>query len=195
MTLILASTSRIRQAVLANAGVAFTVRSPLASEVQIKKTLSDLKPVQIAMTLAEAKAASVSTPDSAELVLGADQVLALEAAVFDKPRDLTEARAHLIALRGRTHELHSTLCCMRGGKTLWRHAGMARLTMRDFSAAFLDRYLARAGSDAASSVGVYKLEGEGIQLFEKIEGDYFTILGLPLLPLLGFLRQQGEIVS
>jgi septum formation protein len=147
------------------------------------------------MTLAEAKAASASKPDSTELVLGADQVLALEASVFDKPRDLAEARAHLLALRGRSHELHSAICCVRGEKTLWHHVGTARLTMRNFSTAFLDHYLVRTGSETASSVGAYQLEGEGIQLFEKIEGDYFTILGLPLLPLLGFLRQQGEVVS
>ena len=195
MTLILASTSRIRQAVLANAGVAFTVRSPLADEAQIKKGLGRVRPAALAMTLAEAKAASASMPDSTELVLGADQVLALEAAVFDKPRDLAEARAHLLALRGRSHELHSAICCVRGGKTLWHYAETARLTMRDFSTAFLDHYLVRAGGEAASSVGAYQLEGEGIQLFEKIEGDYFTILGLPLLPLLGFLRQQDEVIS
>lgn len=193
MTLILASTSRIRQTVLANAGVAFTVRSPRADEAQIKKSLGRVKPAALAMTLAEAKAASI--PNSTELILGADQVLALEAAVFDKPRDLAEVRAHLLALRGRSHELHSAICCVRGEKTLWHYAETARLTMRDFSTAFLDYYLARTGSEAASSVGAYKLEGEGIQLFEKIEGDYFTILGLPLLPLLGFLRQQGEVVT
>jgi len=195
MTLILASTSRIRQAVLANAGVAFTVRSPLADEAQIKNSLGRVKPAALAMTLAEAKAASASIPDSTELVLGADQVLALETAVFDKPRDLAEARAHLLALRGRSHELHSAICCMRGGKALWHYAETTRLTMRNFSTAFLDHYLVRTGGEAASSVGAYELEGEGIQLFEKIEGDYFTILGLPLLPLLGFLRQQGEVGS
>lgn len=195
MTVILVSTSPIRQTVLKHAGVDFTVRSPLADEARLKKTLGVAKPEDIAMALAEAKARSVSEPESLDLVIGADQVLELAGEVFDKPRDLTEARAHLSALRGKTHELHSALACARGGKIIWRCASTARLTMRSFSQAFLDSYLTRMGGEATRSVGAYKLEGEGIQLFEKVEGDYFTILGLPLLPLLAFLREQGELIS
>lgn len=195
MTVILASTSPIRQTVLKHAGVDFTVRPPLANEARLKKTLGVAKPEDIAMALAEAKARSISEPDSVDLVIGTDQVLALAGTVFDKPRDLAEARVHLSALRGRTHELQSALACARGGKIIWRCTATARLTMRSFSEAFLDSYLTHMGGEATRSVGAYKMEGDGIQLFEKVEGDYFTILGLPLLPLLAFLREQGELAS
>lgn len=195
MTVILASTSPIRQTVLKHAGVDFTVRPPLANEARLKKSLGLAKPEDIAMALAEAKALSISEPDSSNLVIGADQVLALGEAVFDKPRDLAEARAHLSALRGRTHELHSALACARYGKIIWRCLATARLTMRPFSEVFLDSYLAHMGSEATRSVGAYKMEGAGVQLLEKVEGDHFTILGLPLLSLLAFLREQGELAS
>ncbi len=195
MTVVLASTSPIRQTVLKHAGVDFSVRSPLTDEARLKKTLGPAKPEAIAMALAEAKAGSISEQGSAELIIGADQVLALDGAIFDKPYDLPEARKHLSVLRGKTHELHSALACARGGKIIWRCAEMARLTMRTFSEGFLDSYLARLGGEATRTAGTYKLEGEGIQLFEKVEGNYFTILGLPLLPLLAFLREQGELAS
>lgn len=193
MTVILASTSPIRQTVLRHAGVSFSACPPLTDETQLRKTLGPAKPEDIAAALAEAKACSISERGASELVIGADQVLALAGAIFDKPRDLAEARVHLLALRGKTHELHSALACARGGKIIWRCTKTARLTMRFFSEAFIDSYLTRMGGEATRSVGAYKLEGEGIQLFERIEGDYFTILGLPLLPLLAFLREQGEV--
>lgn len=195
MTVILASTSSIRQAMLRQAGVSFSVRPPLTDEAQLKKALSLANPKDFAAALADAKANSVSGRESSELVIGADQVLAFDGAIYDKPHDLAMARAHLSALRGKTHELHSALACARGGKIIWRCATTARLTMRPFSEAFIDSYLARIGSEATRSVGAYEFEGEGIQLFEKTEGDYFTILGLPLLPLLAFLRDQGELAS
>jgi septum formation protein len=195
MTVILASTSPIRQSVLHRAGVAFTVRAPLTDETQVKKTLGAMKPKDVAMALAEAKAGSISGQDAADLVIGADQVLELDGAIFDKPKDMAEARLHLSALRGKAHELHSALACARNGKIIWRCMRTARLFMRKFSDAFLDSYLERMGAEATRSVGAYKLEGEGIQLFEVVDGDYFTILGLPLLPLLAFLRAQGEIAS
>ncbi len=195
MTVILASSSPIRQTVLKHAGVEFTVCSPSADEAQLKKTLGLAKPADMAMALAEAKARSISGPELLDLVIGADQVLELAGAVFDKPRDLAEARAHLSVLRGMTHELHSALACACGGEIIWRCARTARLTMRSFSQAFLDSYLARMDVEVTRSVGAYQLEGEGIQLFEKVEGDYFTILGLPLLPLLALLRERGELAS
>jgi nucleoside triphosphate pyrophosphatase len=195
MTVILASTSSIRQAVLKHAGVEFTARSPLADEALLKKTLGVAKPADLAMALAEAKARSISGPESLDLVFGADQVLDLAGAVFDKPHDLAAARTQLSALRGKTHELHSALACARGGEIIWRCAATARLTMRSFSQAFLDSYVTRLGVEATRSVGAYQLEGEGIQLFEKVDGDYFTILGLPLLPLLALLRERGELAS
>jgi len=195
MTVILASTSAIRRILLQNAGVAFTVRPSLIDEKQLKKTLDPARPEDIATALAEAKACSISRQGALELVVGADQVLALAGTIFDKPRDLAEARAHLSALRGKTHELHSALACACAGKIIWRHMETARLTMRSFSDTYLENYIARMGSEVTRSVGGYKLEGEGIQLFEKIEGDYFAILGLPLLPLLVFLGEQGELVS
>lgn len=195
MTVILASTSPIRQTVLKHAGVEFTVRSPLTDEAQLKRTLGLAKPADMAMALAEAKARSIPGPKSLDLVVGADQVLELDGTVFDKPRDLAQARTQLSALRGKTHELHSALACARGGEIIWRCARTARLTMRSFSQAFLDSYLARMDVEATRSVGAYQLEGEGIQLFEKVEGDYFSILGLPLLPLLALLRERGELAS
>lgn len=195
MTVILASTSPIRQTVLKHAGVEFTVRSPLTDEAQLKRTLGLAKPADMAMALAEAKARSIPGPKSLDLVVGADQVLELDGTVFDKPRDLAQARTQLSALRGKTHELHSALACARGGEIIWRCARTARLTMRSFSQAFLDSYLARMDVEAIRSVGAYQLEGEGIQLFEKVEGDYFSILGLPLLPLLALLRERGELAS
>jgi len=195
MTVILASTSPIRRAVLQDAGVAFLVRPPLTDEAELKKAFGPAKPDDIAMALAEAKACSISQEGALELVIGADQVLSLTGTVFDKPRDLAEARAHLSALRGKTHELHSAVACALGGKIIWRRMKTARLTMRSFSDSFLESYMVRMRSEITSSVGAYKLEGEGIQLFERIEGDYFAILGLPLLPLLAFLREQGELAS
>ncbi len=195
MTVILASTSPIRRTVLQNAGVAVSVRPPLTDEAELKKTLGPAKPEAVALALAEAKACSISKAGALELVVGADQVLAFAGAIFDKPRGLAEARTQLSALRGKTHELHSALACARGGKIVWRCVKTARLTMRSFSNLYLESYLGRMGGEITRSVGAYKLEGEGVQLFEKIEGDYFAILGLPLLPLLAFLREQGELPS
>lgn len=195
MSLILASTSPIRQTLLKHAGVAFTVLAPRTDEAELKRTLAPSPPGDIALALAEAKALSISAENAPELVIGADQVLAFKDAIFDKPRDAAEARAQLAALRGQIHELHSALACARGGKIIWRHAETARLAMRPFSDAFLEFYLTRMGGEATRSVGAYKLEGEGIQLFEKIEGDYYTILGLPLLPLLAFLRAEGALAT
>ena len=187
--LILASTSASRRAILDAAGVAFTAIAPDVDEDAAKAALlaAGAGPLDVAAELASLKAIAVSRLLSG-LVIGADQTLELDGALFDKPRDLAEARRTLEALRGRAHRLHSAVAVASGGEVLWSEVVTARLTMWPFSDAFLDRYLADQGDAVLSSVGAYLIEGRGIQLFEKIEGDHFAILGLPLLPLLNYLR-------
>jgi septum formation protein len=192
---VLASTSRARAAILTGAGVAHAAVGADVDEGEAKAALlgSGAGPREIANHLAEAKALKVSRQRPGALVIGADQTLDLDGKLFDKPADLAEARGHLSVLRGRSHRLHSAVAAARDGAALWRELESPRLEMRAFSDAFLDGYLARNGAAALSSVGCYQLEGEGAQLFDRIEGDYFAILGLPLLPLLGFLRRQGAL--
>jgi len=179
---------------LEDAGLAFTAQSPRVDEEAAKASLraQGLKPCDQADVLAELKALSVSR-GSSDFVIGADQMLAIEGDVLDKPKDLDEARAHLTKLRGRTHELITAAVIAREGAIIWRHINTPRLKMRAFSDDFLDDYLARAGDGALHSVGAYQLEGLGAQLFERVEGDYFSVLGLPLLPLLAFLREHGIV--
>lgn len=143
----------------------------------------------LSLRLAEEKARVVSQLYPYSFVLGADQVLECEGRLFDKPASLSEARSHLIALRGRQHRLVNGLVVCKGADVLWSHTAIATLTFRDFSDDFLDRYLQISGESLLSSVGGYRLEDQGSQLFDSIEGDYFTILGLPMLPLLAYLRQ------
>jgi septum formation protein len=197
--IILASTSRARREMLAAAGVPFTVEAADVDEPAIRKTLlaaeSAATPPQLADALARAKAEDVSQRHKGSLVIGGDQVLALGTELLTKAKDEATARATLKKLRGKTHELHSAVALAADGKVLWTHTGTARLKMRDFSDAFLEEYLTRAGDRIGQSVGAYELEGLGVQLFDKIEGDYFTILGLPLLPLLAELRAQGMIAA
>jgi septum formation protein len=147
----------------------------------------------VAETLAEMKASRVARRHPGALVIGADQMLVCEDRWYDKPESVADARTHLQALRGRQHALVSALCVVRNDTRLWHHREYARLTMRPFSDAFLDDYLAASGPEVLESVGAYRLEGLGIQLFSKIEGEYTTILGLPLLPLLDFLRGHGVV--
>lgn len=147
----------------------------------------------IALALAEAKARAVATHFPDALVIGADQILDCDGRRYDKPANREEARAQLIALRGRTHELVSAVVVVQGDRLLWRYAEQARLRMRDFSDAFLDFYLIKADSGLTGSVGAYQLENLGAQLFSSVEGDFFVILGLPLIPLLAFLREKGVI--
>jgi septum formation protein len=193
--LILASTSQARRALLAQAGLAFEALAPAVDEAKLKSIASRLKPAAMASFLAEAKAASLAKERGDTLVIGADQVLALDGEMLEKPGSPAAARAQLERLRGRTHLLETAVCCAQGSTIVWRHLGQARLTMRNFSDAFLTGYLDLAGRGALASVGAYQLEGRGIQLFEAVEGDYFTILGLPLLPLLAFLRSREAIAS
>ena len=196
-TLVLASRSRSRIALLAGAGLEFVAEPSEVDERAVEAPLlaAGADPAAIALHLAEAKAADVAARRPADLVLGCDQTLGLGATRFVKPESPAAARAQLKTLRGRTHELHSALVLARGDTVLWRHVSVARMTMRPFSDAWLDDYLARAGEAVLASVGCYQLEGLGIGLFEAIDGDYFTILGLPLLPLLAELRRMGHLAA
>ncbi|HEU0222257.1 MAG TPA: Maf family protein [Paracoccaceae bacterium] len=191
--LLLASASAARRAMLEAAGIALQTVPARIDEAALKGALAaeGARPRDIADALAEAKALKISRRHPEALILGADQVLAAGDALFDKPADLAAARAQLLALRGRAHELLSAAVIAEGGEPVWRHVGRARLTMRDFSDAFLDDYLAREGGHVLASVGAYRIEGAGVQLFSRIEGDHFCILGLPLLEILAYLRLRG----
>lgn len=189
--LVLASTSIARRALLSGVGLAHEVVAPAVDEAVEKARLGDIPADALAAALADLKALAGARMRPGAVVIGADQTLACDGVLLDKPVDLAEARAHLRRLRGRTHSLYAAICVARDDRVIWRHLTEARLTMRDFSDAFLDHYVALCGESLTTSVGAYRLEGPGPQLFERIEGDYFTILGLPLLPLLDFLRGAG----
>ena len=193
--IILASGSPFRKAMLVNAGLDIEAVPADVDERALEAPLQDsgVSPEDVALVLAEAKATEVSERRPGALVLGCDQTLSLGDEVFHKPADMEGARRHLLALSGKTHQLNSAAVLARDGAVLWRHVGVASLTMRELDPAFIGRHLARVGAKALSSVGAYQIEGEGIQLFEKIEGDYFTIVGLPLLPVLAELRALGAI--
>jgi septum formation protein len=178
---------------LRDAGLAAEVASPGVDEAEVKRALAaEGAPADhVALTLAELKAVRISSRRPGAFVIGADQTLVCNGVLFDKPADLAHARAQLQALRGRPHELVSAAVVAQDGAALWRETQRARLVMRAFTDAFLDDYLRQVGDDALGSVGAYRIEGLGAQLFARIEGDLFTILGLPLLPLLEFLRGHG----
>ena len=189
--LVLASTSTARRALLSGVGLEHEALAPGVDEADAKTRLGDIPADALAMALADLKALAGARLRPGALVIGADQTLASDGRLYDKPVDAHEARAHLRRLRGRTHTLHAAICVARDDRVIWRHLSQAHLTMRDFSDAFLDDYVALCGESLTTSVGAYRLEGPGTQLFERIEGDYFAILGLPLLPLLDFLRGAG----
>ena len=189
---ILASTSRTRGMILTNAGVSFTAIAPGVDEDTIKASLR-AEGASAAEALAEVKAIRLSGRHHDALVIGADQMLVSEDRWYDKPHDRAAARRQLQELRGKSHQLVTSAVVMLGGQRVWHHVERANLTMRPFSEAFLDHYLDQAGEDILSSVGAYQLEGIGAQLFSKVEGDHFVILGLPLLPLLDFLRVHGVL--
>ena len=193
--LVLASASTTRAQLLTAAGVAFTTAVSAVDEDEIKRSMQSAgaDAAAAADALAEAKAARVSRRAPGALVIGADQILECGGVWFDKPPDVDHARAHLASLRGRSHQLATAVCVVRDGQRLWHHREAPRLTMRRFSDAFIESYLAAEGSSVLGSVGAYRLEGPGIQLFARIEGDHFSILGLPLLPLLDFLRGHGVV--
>ena len=189
--LILASSSEVRSKILKNAGVQFCVHPANVDEVQIKTNSANLPAETLASKLAILKAQEVSEKFVKQLVIGADQVLECEGILFDKPLEYKEAQRTLLKLRGKTHQLVSSVCVVVEGKIVWSRTDFARLTMLNLSNKDIDHYLNKAGSSIFSCVGAYRLEDIGIQLFKKIEGDYFTILGLPLLPLLDFLRTHS----
>lgn len=193
--LILASSSPFRRQLMRNAGLVFDACPAEIDERAIEAPLaaSGAAPDQVALALAQAKALDVAARRSGSTVIGSDQTMSLGEHVFHKPANRTEARNHLLSLSGRTHQLNSAVALARDGEILWRHISHARLTVRDLSEDFIESYLDRAGEKALQSVGAYQLEGEGIHLFSHIEGDYFTIIGLPLLPLLAELRKLGLI--
>jgi septum formation protein len=188
--LVVASRSTIRQSLLERAGIPVEVKPADLDERRLEAAASAQTPGAVAGLLAREKAAAVARLHPGRLTLGADQTLALGAERFAKPADRAAARAQLRALAGRTHELHSAIAFVQDAGVLFEHVGVARLTMRAFSDGFLDLYLDAAGS-ATASVGAYQLEGLGVELFERVEGDYFTVLGLPLIPALDFLRRHG----
>lgn len=192
--LVLASASRVRARLLAAAGVDFETLPARIDELAVKESLIGEDPRNIADALAELKALRISSMRPGRLVLGADQVLSLEGALIDKSRDIDEARVVLRRLRGRKHELHAALVLARNGIAIWRHVSRAGMWMREFSDEFLEAYLACHGEIILDSVGCYHLEGGGAQLFLRVEGDYFSVLGLPLLPLLTALRDQRVIM-
>jgi septum formation protein len=193
--LVLASRSAARRVLLGSAGVPIELRPADVDERRLEESVPMQKPDAIAGFLAREKAFSAAALRAGRLVLGADQTLALGAKRFAKPRDRAAARAQLRELCGQTHQLHSAIAFVQDGRVLFEHVGTARLTMRSFSEQFLDLYLDSVGSAATASVGAYQIEGLGIQLFERIEGEYFTILGLPLMAVLDFLRRRGCLSS
>jgi septum formation protein len=191
--LVLASRSDVRGKILAAAGLRIEIRPSQLDERAEESRVGAIDAAAAARHLARAKADAVAKMVPGRMVLGADQTLARGNVRFGKPADRAQAAEQLRALRGRTHELHSALALVRDGTTLFTCVDTAKLTMRDFSDRFLDDYLDMSGASALSSVGAYQLEGIGIHLFERVEGDFFTILGLPLLPLLVFLRDNKFI--
>ncbi|MGX1198129.1 Maf family nucleotide pyrophosphatase [Parvibaculum sp. MBR-TMA-1.3b-4.2] len=200
-SLILGSGSAVRAMLLSQAGVEFEVVTSEVDEDAIKKEFAESEQLgdtefatdKLALKLAEAKALAVAATRPDALVIGADQILSCEGRRFDKPRDIDEARTNLKFFRGKPHILHGGIAIAQGNAVIWGHSDRATLTMRGFTDAFLDDYLARLGDEVLKSVGCYQMEGPGVQLFERIEGDYFTILGLPLLALLAELRRLAAV--
>lgn len=193
--IVLASASAARRDMLARAGVSVAVDAARVDEAAVKREMADsADPGEVAEALAERKAGEVSARHPGAVVIGADQMLDCDGVWLDKPTDRAEARRQLAMMRGRTHRLLTAAVVIEAGLVRWRCVDTAELAMRDFSDAFLERYLDQAGQSVYSSVGGYQLEGPGVQLFERVSGDFFCILGLPLLQLLGFLREAGALL-
>lgn len=191
--IVLASQSAARAAVLRGAGLVFEARPARIDEGAVKAAgqAEGARVEEVALALAGMKAMRVREPGT--VVIGADQVLDCEGRWFDKPESIGAARAQLLALRGRVHRLVTAVVCMRDGREVWRHWVAPRMAMRSFSEPFLDAYLGMEGDLVMQSVGGYRIEGPGVQLFDAMDGEYSAILGLPLLPLLGFLRQNAVL--
>ena len=194
--LILANQSKFRAGLLAAAGVTAEAMPAFVDEAEIKAgaKAEGMSAVDTAMVLASLKAERIARRFPEALVVGGDQILVCEGRWFDKPPDLNAARTQLRELRGRTHELVTAVLCQRGEQRVWQHVATPRLVMRDFSEAFLEEYLTVEGEVLTTTVGAYRVEGPGMQLFDRIEGEHTAIMGLPLLPLLGFLRQHGVLI-
>ena len=195
--LILASGSTARAALLRDAGLAIEVRPAAVDEAEVKRSArgEGVSADDTALMLAELKALRVARANPDALVVGADQLLVCEDRWFDKPASLAEARSHLRALRGKAHTLVTAVVVHRGEQRVWQHVAKPRLVMRPFSDAFLDGYLVAEGMNVLATVGSFRIEGPGVQLFDTVAGDHSAILGLPLLPLLGFLRQTGALLA
>lgn len=195
--IILASASEIRAKMLSNAGLSVEIMPASIDEEAIRLGLQaeNTSPRDQVDILAEAKARKISDRNADALVIGSDQILELDGKVFAKPANLDEARDQLLALKGQTHKLLSAVVVYENGQPLWRHIGQVRLTMNDFSPDYMESYLTRNWSSIRHAVGCYKLEEEGVRLFSRIEGDYFTVLGLPLIELLTWLGIRGDIAT
>ena len=193
--LVLASASKARSLMLRNAGIKFAVQPARVDEAAIKEGMQadGAPPVDAAQALADLKAMRVSPHDVDTLVIGADQILECDGAWFHKPESLEDARKQLKALSGRTHHLHTAASVVKEGAVIWREATNVSLTMRALSAPFITSYLEAEGDTVLQSVGAYQIDGRGAQLFASLRGDFFSVLGLPLLPLLGFLRNHGVV--
>lgn len=194
--IILASGSKIRADILNNAGIDFTVVTKPVDEAAIKTAMLNEGAMirDIADALAEAKSLRVSR-NTDGLVIAADQIMEMDGHLFDKPNDMAEARVRLLSMRGKTHYLVGAVVISENGKAVWRHVSKTALTVRNFSEVFLDDYLAAVGEDVLTAVGAYKFEGRGAQLFSHVEGDFFSILGLSLLPVLDYLRLRGVVLT
>ena len=190
----LASGSKIRRQILDGAGLEYDVKTSLVDEASIKTSMIEMgaPPRDIADALAEAKAVKVSR-DKDGLVIGADQIMVMDGHIYDKPKTMDEARERLLSMRGKPHFLIGAVVICQNGQAVWRHASKTTLHVRDFSEGFVDDYLAAEGEDILSTVGAYKFEGRGAQLFSKVDGDFFSILGLSLLPVLDYLRIRGVL--
>lgn len=191
--LILASASPFRRTLLKNAGLDFEAEAARIDERAVEATLDGMNAEDVATILAETKAQDVSARHPGAVVIGSDQTMSFEGEILHKPANMDDARRRLLRLSGQTHALNSAVVLARDGETLWRHMSVARMTMRKLDPGFIGRYLAGAGEQVLGSVGAYQIEGSGIQLFERLDGDYFAIIGLPLLPLLGKLRELAVI--
>ena len=192
--IVLASASASRRAMLEAAGVAFEVRAAEIDERGIEEAMAGSEPGAVALALARAKALAVSRAVPGEWVLGSDSLVTVDGRRFDKPRGREEAAAHLASFSGKTMALHSAAALARGGQTDWDHAEAALLKVRRLSPTFIADYLAHEWPEVGACVGAFRIEARGVQLFERIEGSHFTVLGMPLLPVLGALRARGELV-